>query len=80
MLEFEVMMDEICAFCELDMSDTQREAIAQRAEKQRAYKSKHKYDLSKFGLSEDKIREDCAFVYETFLPPMDFSKTDQASA
>jgi len=73
MQEFEVMMDEICAFCELDMSDTQREAIAQRAEKQRAYKSKHKYDLSKFGLSEDKIREDCAFFYETFLPPLEGS-------
>ncbi len=73
MSEFEVMMDEICEFCELDMSDAQRDAIAKRGEKQRAYKSKHKYDLAKFGLSEDKIREDCAFFYEAFLPPLDKS-------
>ena len=39
-------------------------------EKQRSYKSEHKYDLGKYGLTEEQIRKDCAFLYETFLPPL----------
>jgi hypothetical protein len=31
--------------------------------------SKHAYDFDRFGLSEAQIREDCAFFYDTFLPP-----------
>ena len=47
--------------------------VAQKkiAVKQRAYKSEHKYDLAKYGLTEEKIRKDCAFLYETFLPPLE---------
>ncbi len=71
MSDFENMMDEICEFCELEISPEQRKSIDARGEKQRAYKSKHSYDLSKFGLDEAKIREDCAFFYETFLPPLE---------
>ena len=33
----------------------------------KSFKSKHKYDLSKFGLTEEKIKKDCKKIYETFL-------------
>ena len=36
-------------------------------EKQKNYKSKHKYDLKKFGLSEERIKKDCSSIYKTFL-------------
>ena len=41
--------------------------IKKTADRQRNYKSKHKYDLAKFGLSEEKIRQDCSKIYETFI-------------
>jgi hypothetical protein len=44
--------------------------VHQRAEKQRKYSSAHAYDLAQFNLSEAAIRKDCAFYYETFLPPL----------
>ena len=81
--DFDGMMEEMCVFLDHEMTPELRETISKLADKQRAYKSNHKYDLEKFGLSEEKIRKDCAFVYETFLPPMDFSKgkeDTQASA
>lgn len=70
MSEFEPMMDEICRFCELDMSAEQKDAVAKRGAKQRAYKSEHGYDLAKYGLTEEQIRTDCQFFYDTFLPPL----------
>jgi omega-hydroxy-beta-dihydromenaquinone-9 sulfotransferase len=70
MTEFEPMMEEICRFCELDMTPEQRDAVAKRGAKQRAYKSEHGYDLAKYGLTEDQIRRDCQFFYDTFLPPL----------
>lgn len=70
MAEFEPMMDEICAFCELDMNDAQREAIAKRGAKQRSYKSEHKYDLAQYGLTEEQVRADTQFFVDTFLPPL----------
>jgi hypothetical protein len=71
MAEFEPMMDEICKFCELDITPEQRDAIRKRDAKQRAYKSEHAYDLSKYGLTEEQIRKDCQFFYDTFLPPLE---------
>ena len=71
MQDFEGVMDEMCRFLEHEMTPELEATIAARGAKQRAYKSDHKYDLEKFGLSEAKIREDCAFFYETFLPPLE---------
>jgi len=71
MADFEGVMSEMCVFLEHDMTPELEATIRARGEKQRSYKSEHKYDLEKFGLSEAKIREDCAFFYETFLPPLD---------
>ena len=67
MLNFEDLMDEILVFVDHDASKELLDEIKQTAEKQRNYKSKHKYDLEKFGLSEEKIRIDCNKIYETFL-------------
>ena len=70
MKEFDVVMGEMLPFLGHEPSEELKQTIAERADKQRAYKSKHKYDLAKFNLSEEKIRRDCAFFYETFLTPL----------
>jgi hypothetical protein len=67
MVDFETVMDEICAFVDHEMTPKLAEVVKARAAKQRSYESEHQYDLAKFGLSEARIREDCAFYYETFL-------------
>ncbi len=67
MSEFDLLMDEIGSFAGLDLTDENFKAIRKTAESQRKYVSEHKYDLEKFGLNEDKIRDDCSFIYETFL-------------
>ncbi len=73
MARFEDVMDEMCEFLGHEMTPKLRETIKKRAEKQRGYKSEHRYDLAKYGLTEEQVRKDCAFFYDTFLPPMDFS-------
>ncbi len=79
MADFEGMMDEMCAFLEHPMTPALRATIAKRGEKQRKYESEHKYDLAKFGLTEEQIRRDCAFFYDTFLPPLEL-RTATAAA
>ena len=53
------------------MTPKLRDTIHKRGEKQRKYESEHHYDLEKFGLTEAQVRRDCAFFYETFLPPLE---------
>ena len=60
-------MDEILQFMDHVPSEELMKAIHETAEKQRNFKSKHMYDLEKFGLNEEQIRLDCAPIYETFL-------------
>lgn len=67
MQDFDGMMDEMHTFLGHEPTDAQLQAVRERADKQRAYKSKHKYDLAKFGLDADRIRQDCAPFYATFL-------------
>ena len=67
MRDFEGVMERMCVFLDHEMSPQQRAAVALRAEQQRGYSSAHRYDLARFGLSETRIRKDCAFFYETFL-------------
>jgi hypothetical protein len=71
MMDFERMMDEMCAFLGHEMTPKLRATVQKEAEKQRKYQSEHRYDLEKFGLTEAQIRRDCAFYYETFLPAVD---------
>ncbi len=70
MQDFDGLMEEVCAFLGHEMTPALRATIQETANKQRTYKSGHKYDLAKFGLSEATIRRDCAFVYEQYLPPL----------
>ncbi|HYJ07925.1 MAG TPA: sulfotransferase [Polyangiaceae bacterium] len=71
MLDFENVMEEMCTFLGHEMTPKLRATVHKRAEKQRKYESEHKYDLEQFGLNEQQIRKDCAFFYDTFLPPLE---------
>ena len=70
MEDFEGMMEDMCRFLGHEMTPALRATVAKRGEKQRKYESEHKYDLEKFGLTEEQIRRDCAFFYQTVLPPL----------
>jgi len=75
MLDFENVMEEMCAFLGHEMTPKLRATVQKRADKQRKYESEHKYDLEQFGLNEQQIRQDCAFFYDTFLPPWQPAKS-----
>ncbi len=70
MADFEGLMDQMLDFVGIEPDAALQSEIRKRGEKQRAYVSKHTYDLAQFGLSEDRIRTDWAFFYETFLPDL----------
>ena len=67
MSDFEGLMSDVLKFIEHEPSKELLEEINKTAEEQRNYKSQHKYDLEKFGLTEEKIRKDCKKIYETFF-------------
>ena len=67
MTDFGNLMDEIIHFVEVEPSESLLKTIKETADKQRKYKSKHIYDLQKFGLNENRIRKDYAPVYKLFL-------------
>lgn len=67
MSDFDVLMEEILPFINHTPTDELKNTIKNTAKEQKAYTSKHKYDLSKFGLTEEQIKEDCKVIYETFL-------------
>ncbi len=67
MNDFEGLMKDISEFLDIDINEKLYNDIKETSEKQKTFKSKHKYDLSKFGLTEDKIKKDCKKIYETFL-------------
>ena len=71
MAEFDTVMDEMCAFLGHAITPELRTTIDTLADEQRGYASGHKYKLEKYGLTEEQIRRDCAFFYDTFLPPLD---------
>jgi len=67
MTDFDGLMDEILTFVNHQPNENLIANIKMTAEKQRAYESKHKYNLSKFGITEEKIKSDCSVIYKTFL-------------
>jgi omega-hydroxy-beta-dihydromenaquinone-9 sulfotransferase len=73
MADFEGLMDEMCKFLGHPMTPKLHDTVHKLGEKQRTYESEHKYDLEKYGLTEEQVRHDCAFFYDTFLPPMKFA-------
>jgi len=78
MADFEGLMDDMCKFLGHEMTPALRETIKKRGDKQRKYQSEHKYDLAKFGLTEEQIRRDCAFFYDEFLPAMEMPRRKDA--
>lgn len=67
MSDFESLMSEIVEFTNHKSSKSLVSKIKDTSDKQKQYKSKHIYDLSKFGLTKEKIKEDCKKYYETFI-------------
>jgi hypothetical protein len=69
MQNFEGTMRDMCAFLDHEVTPELWTQIVQCGKEQRSYESAHKYNLAKFGLSEDQIRKDCAFYYKAFMSP-----------
>lgn len=65
--DFDNLMKEILDFIGETPSEKFLDTIKETSYQQRAYKSEHKYDLNKFGLTEEKIRKDYAPIYNTFF-------------
>ena len=67
MHDFDNLMDEILDFVDHKPNPDFLNDIKETATKQKTFKSNHKYDLDKFGLTEEKIKKDCEKIYKTFL-------------
>ena len=67
MSDFDELMEDILSFVDYTPTEELVKEIQKTALGQRNYKSKHTYDLNKFGLNEAQIKEDCSKIYETFL-------------
>ena len=67
MFNFEGLMDEILSFIDVGKNEAMLISIEETAIQQREYKSEHKYDLRRFGITEKQIKKDCASIYKTFL-------------
>ena len=67
MNDFDTLMPEIVEFVGEELTPELSETIKKTAEKQRAYKSDHQYDLEKYGLTEEQIRKDYAPFYDLIL-------------
>jgi hypothetical protein len=67
MTDFENLMAEINRFTGVTPTEELKQIIKQTAQKQKVFKSKHIYDLDKFGLTQEKIKKDYAKIYSTFL-------------
>lgn len=67
MSDFDGLMAEMIPFFDIQPTPAQLNAIRETAAAQRAYKSGHSYQLERYGLDADRIRRDCAFVYDTWL-------------
>ena len=65
--DFETLMDEIMGFVEFKPTAEFKKLISETAAKQKAYVSKHKYDLAKFGLDEERIKKDYAVIYKDLM-------------
>ena len=66
MTDFEETMSEIVEFLEITPGPSFSRTVIEQAEKQRDYKSSHAYSLEKWGLTEDRIRNDLAYIYEEY--------------
>lgn len=67
MQDFENLMKEIMTFLGETPSPDLIKSIRKSAEKQKHFRSEHKYHLGNFGLDESQIKKDYASIYQTFL-------------
>ena len=67
MSDFDSLMEDILDFIDFEPTLEFLNDIKLTSAKQKQFKSGHKYNLEKFGLTEDRIRMDCAKIYSTFL-------------
>ena len=67
MNDFDGLMSDITQFLEIEPTEELLNEIKITSEKQKSFKSKHKYDLSKFGLTEQQIKNDCDSVYQSII-------------
>ena len=67
MNNFEDLMDNILSLIDHTPDDNMLDSIKETAKQQREFSSKHSYDLKKFGLTENQIKNDCSVIYKTFL-------------
>ena len=67
MSDFDNLMFEILEFLKIENSSELKTVILETAEKQKTFKSGHKYNLEKFGLSDKQVKTDCEPIYNTFL-------------
>jgi hypothetical protein len=67
MTDFENLMKDINRFIGVESSGELVQIIKETSEKQKKYKSKHIYDLDKFGLTQERIKTDYTEIYRTFL-------------
>ena len=65
--DFDGLMNKILQFVDYEPSDEFINDIKETSKKQKEFKSNHKYDLEKFGLTEQQIKKDCEKIYKTFL-------------
>ena len=64
MSNFDGLMSDVIKFTNSKETEKLKSEILSTAKKQREYVSKHKYNLSKFGISENQIRTDCSKIYK----------------
>ena len=67
MSNFESLMEDVLSFIDSKPTDEMIQNIKETANNQRQYTSNHRYDLEKFGLNAERIKKDCACIYQTFL-------------
>jgi len=67
MNDFDGLMYGIIKFTNHNSNEKLLKNIKTTAIKQKEYDSKHKYNLEKFDLTMEQIKEDCAKYYETFI-------------
>ena len=63
MSDFDGLMEDIISFIDYSPSSKLIDEISLTAETQRTYVSKHKYNLDRFGITEEQIRQDCKKIY-----------------
>jgi omega-hydroxy-beta-dihydromenaquinone-9 sulfotransferase len=66
MTRLEETMEELVDFTGLHPSPEFQEKVKLQADKQRNHRTAHAYSLEKYNLTEERIRKDLAFVYDTY--------------